>query len=226
MILLRDPELAGEWPANDVPYQIFSANRTWDPAANRYVEGNVEGSFPVQGAWFRFSPEFVGVSHPREPAPQGVRAWSYEMVGQFDPFNAILNGRGFDNITRYTDSPELNRWTFVGDDRVEVFIPSLAWTDLEFLDPEGECLAGDWCDVGTVMRRYLGSYEFRVRGRSTAGSELFEQATPEVVPGTGIREEINLTSFGRRTEIVERTFSIRLGIADESGALATIWPAP
>jgi len=226
-LILRDPASADTWPENGYPYQVQdNATRHWSPGQRRYLNAPTPTSMQVQGAWFTFAPELVGASHPKEPLPQGVRSWAYEMIGEYDPLNTIQNGSGFDRLGVYSDPPDPNLWVFQDEERIPIWVPTLFWSSPELLDPEGECPVPEWCDIGEDLRTYLGAYIFRVRGRSTGGAEVFQQGGAEVVEGTALRTSIELLELGRLTDLVETSFEIRLGLDDGNGNLDTLWPAP
>lgn len=226
-LILRDPKAPGPWPSSEIDYDVETGLvRYWAMPTRRYLNAPNDNTMQVAGAWFRFSVSMAGASHPQEPPPGGVRSWAYELIGEFDPLNTIQNGGGFDRLGSYSDSEELNRWELAGDDRVAVWVPSLFWTNPELLDPDGDCPAPEWCDVGEDLRTYLGTYVFRARGRSTRGADVFEQGSPEVVADTAPRTPIELIDLGRRTEILEGSFAIRLGLDDGNGNLTTVWPSP
>jgi hypothetical protein len=236
-VLLRDPELGAPWPENDIPYEVVSGiTRYWLYESKSYLNGPTGDPSEyeaVNGAVFRLPLRFTGSAHPLEAGVSAeisgeytgqVRAWSYEFISEFDPMNSIQNGGGFDDLMRFSTSATLDLFELRDEDAVEIFVPTLLWSNPEMFDPEGDCTVPSWCDQGRRLRMELGRVQLNARGKTTGtGSEICQYSPQPSLDGP-FCIDFSLERRGRRSEPMSTTFEIRLGLADPTGAFDRIWP--
>ena len=238
-IHLRNP-LDGEWPSNEVGYEVVIETRYWDPAARRVLRFPGDGRESMAGHVFRLPLRFEGRASPNDPPPLqpnstiqgGVLAWAYEWISEFDPENVIQEGPAFDDLGEFSESPLPNLWVIDGEGTVEFWIPLDLWLRPErYLDGQNPNSKEEL--MAAELLRHLGVIDYLVRGRSSWSAivERCPPMTPEQLSSPEGRSrclpEQALRNVGRYSSTSVQQLELRLGLdRGGSGSLTELWPAP
>ncbi len=220
---------------SDVVFErITDQTLGWDPWLKEWsTDPNLETTFT--GTWFEIPLLFRGEPDPRvvevsEDPPANasplshrysdhVRSFSYEIVHESDPENEIGDGPG-DRPELFFNANSLGSLDLEGDRAWRVFVPDLMFEHPELFDPAGDCIPGDFCDVGTWLRARLGELELRVRSRTTGFGSVFHQESPRAARDL----IIDLAEFGRISPQMVNHFSVRLALTDANDQVIGLWP--
>jgi hypothetical protein len=218
-------------------YELVAAQRRWRVLAQDWTTDG-EGELH-SGHFYRLPLTMQADPHPRvrEISPNSapgltdhVRAFAYELIGEFDPFNRRINGRS-DLITNFLASEVVGALDLVGDEGYQVFVPVVFWTNPEYFAPEvigeAECLdpgLATFCDMGRRIREDLGRFRYRAVARTTNWRFTLDVLPPLAADSSGTDVRIDLDRFGRRSEIAEQEFSVRLVVPVQGLPEPVRWP--
>lgn len=221
---------------NGPRYALKSARFHWNAALRDWTEFAGEG-VQWQGMLYQISLRLRAQPHPVvaqiSPSSGGdttdhVRSIAYELVGEFDPFNRRLNGRG-DDIDFFLDVTSAEALDLDDGAGYALFVPDFFWQQPSFFAPEvvGEsgCVSPDlqmFCDMGERMRADLGHFVFRARGSAGAVGTSFPLLPPLPADSTGVEIPVEYQRAAIRTPIREQQFSVRLRVPIEGGTV--LWP--
>lgn len=218
-------------------YELVAAQRRWRVLAQDWATDG-EGEI-YSGHFYRLPLKMQADPHPRareidpNSAPgltDHARAFAYELIGEFDPFNHRINGRS-DLITNFLATEFVGAFDLVGDEGYQVFIPVVFWSSPEHFAPEvigeDECLYPElatFCDMGRRIREDLGRFRYRAVARTTNWRFTHDVLPPLAADSTSADIRIELERFGRQSEIAEQEFSVRLLVPVQGLPEPVVWP--
>jgi hypothetical protein len=206
--------------------------RYWDTVLDQYWTTQLVDTQAVAGTVFVLPLNFESAADPRQHGVLGDVAgrdfgsaalgWTYEYLSEFDPDNFSREGNGDGDLRSFVDGSSSGFFTRAN--AIEIFVPNSLWDQPEFFDPDGACLIPEWCDQGAILLRNLGRIGLTVMAKDTSSQSKLSTYPVSLRPsGTNNVQPVNLSELGRRSELVQDIFEVRLVVGGAPGQLV-LWP--